>query len=217
MTDTQFNMLSDKKAALSKRLSDYQQKTLRYMNDIGAPNHPKRWTVSNAEPENAELGLPSSYSTDTIQDAGLGSMATLEISMRRATCDDALQSLRNLLGVKAITLKYMKKNLSGEHAITRAESKLKEHNKKISAVQWRYNNSRNALFRLGAPQADLTFYQEVTRDDLVYLKVYLDEESGKVGDGFRSIPWLWRASKVSSDDEEWQISGIVLIACPGKC
>jgi hypothetical protein len=187
------------------------------MNNIGAPDHPDRRQVSNAEPKNAELGLPSSYSTNKIQQAGLGSMVDLEIALRRATCDDALQSLRNLLGVKAITLKYMKKNLLGEHAITRAESKLKEHNKKISAVQWRYNNSQGALFRLGAPQVDLDFYQQVTRDDLVYLKVYLEEESGKVGDGFRSIPWLWRTSKVPSDDDEWQISGMIMVNCLGKC
>lgn len=212
MTDTQFNSLTDKKAGLQTKVANHQQQALGYMGDTSAPDHPDRRKVPNAEPEHAELGLPSSYTAKAIHSGGLTSMAELEYSMRCATCDDALQCLRNLLGAKAITLKFIRKNLSGEHAITKSESKLREHNKKIAAVQWRYNNSRAALLRIGMSEGDDNIYQPITQDDLKYLKVYLEEESGKVGEGFRNIPWLWRTSR-SADEEEWQVAGAVYLPC----
>jgi hypothetical protein len=206
MTDTQQNLLSTKKSALLTKLQLHLEEARSYLGAVGNPDHPERRKVVNAEPENAELGLPSSYLNSTLKECGLLSLSELEIRLRRATCDDTLQGLRNLLGVKAITLKYKKKNLRGEIATTRAENKLKEHNKKISFVQWQYNNSLDALIRLGLPAAELARYERVTQDDLKYLQVYLEEESGTLGEGTREIPWLWRSS-IGCDSDNWQVDG----------
>lgn len=199
-------MVNAKRTALSTNVAENRQQAQSYMSDIGAPDHPDRRRAPHSEPEHAEICLPSSYRSSSLVAAGLSSMVDLEIRLRQAICDDSLQMLRNLLGIKALTLKFVKGNLSVERAITRAEAKLKEHNKKIAAVQWRYNNSRNALIRLGSKDEDMKFYQEITPDDLKYLKVYLQEESGTLGEGSRSVSWLWRTSQQSNEDA-WQIAG----------
>lgn len=210
LTDQQSNTLAAKKSELLRKIKAHQQDAAMFMGEIGSPDHPDRRKVVNAEPEHTELGLPSSYLTDSLKEAGVFLMLDLEGELRKAACDDALQTLRNLLGVKALTLKFKKHNVRGEIKTTRAEAKLKEHNKKIAAIQWRYNNSRAALIRLGVDAHVLGKYQPITPGDLKYLKAYLDGESGKLGEGNREIPWLWRTS-ISADVDQWQIEGVKLI------
>lgn len=206
-TDQQLNTLSAKKSSLLKKIQAYKQDIAQFMGSrISHPDHPDRRKVVNAEPEHTELGLPSSYLSGSLSSAGLSSMPQLELVLRRAVCDDAIQSLRGLLGVKAATLKFKNANVRGEIKTTRAEARLKEHNKKIAAVQWRYNNSRAALIRLGIDDTELEIYQQVTPNDLKYLKTYMDTESRKPGEGYREVPWLWKTS-VTGKSEDWQVEG----------
>lgn len=207
MSDEQSNTLSMNKSALLRTVTEHQDDRATYMGDIASPDHPDRRKARNAEPEQAELGLPSSYLVGSLKDAGLLSMVEVERNLRRSVCDDALHTLRELLGIKAVTLKFKNANIRGQIGTTRAEAKLKEHNKKIAAVQWRYNNSRAALVRLELPSPELDMYQKVSSDDLTYLKTYLEEESGKLGEGKREIPWLWRTS-ANRDSEQWQVDGM---------
>lgn len=179
-----------------------------YMGDIGTVDHPKRRKPKNSEPEHSELGLPSSYSPSTLVDKGLLSMAELEVRPQKAMCDDALQMLWNLLGAKAAQLKFVKGKgkVSGKRTVTKSQAKLNEHNQKIAAVQWHCNNLQSALICLGVPEEEMTFYQVITPDDLKYLKVYLQDESGALGEGSRTVPCLWRTSRVANEDK-WQVEG----------
>lgn len=175
------------------------------MPEIGEPDHPSRRQTQNIDPEYGELNLPSSFNIATIKAAGLSSVAELEKELRRGMCNDELVTVRNLLGAKALALKYKKNRIRGNNNVTRAEVALQNQSNQVARAQWRYNNSRNALFRLGISPTDSTTYLEMSRDDLKTLGSYLENDSLGVGQGYVSIPWIWRTSAVEGDD--WQVMG----------
>lgn len=176
------------------------------MAGIGEADHPSRRQTHDTEPEFAEIGLPSSYTAETIAAAGLTSLAAAEKRLRRATCNDALATARNQLGAKALELKYKKANVRGDGATTRSEATLQEHSEKIARSQWRYNNSRNALIRLGMSSTDSTKYLEMTSSDLKTLKSYLENDSQELGQGYATISWIWRSSAIPTPG--WQVIGV---------
>ena len=177
------------------------------MAGLGEPDHPTRRLPTSFSPEFAELGLPSSYLRGSLEASALLKMSDLEAELRRAVCNDALKSLRTLLGAKAIALKWKRKNTSGEVQTTRAVAALKIHEEKVERARWRYNNSRDGLMRLGDKESDIKTYQELKKGDLKNLKDYLEEESPALGQGYRSIPWLWRTAAIANE-EEWQLEGM---------
>jgi hypothetical protein len=178
------------------------------MADCPEPDHPDVQREVDADPENAELGLPSSYRPESLQEAGLSKLAELEADLRRALCNDTLENVRELLGAKALSIKFKNENLRGEKRTTRAEEGLAVHTEKIYKAQWRYNNSREALIRLGATDKDLEIYRRLNRSDLRYLNDYISTDSVSLGQGHVTLPWLWtRRTEKFSVEEDWQSEG----------
>lgn len=203
------NDINDRRKSLRERVDAHHMLRVMFMGSAPAPDHPKRSPVLSPDPEHSELGLPSSYLMSSLTACCYQQLAKQEAKLRRAVCNDSLQVVKNLLGAKALALKHKRKNLRGEGATTRAESALRDQNEKVSRAQWRYNHSRTALLRLSAAESDHTTYLELKRDDLKILKSYLEDDSRGLGQGYQSIPWLWR-TRASSNDEEWQVEGKVL-------
>ncbi|KAG8712931.1 hypothetical protein FRC08_013919 [Ceratobasidium sp. 394] len=194
---------------LRDRFAQHQKRRPQYMTTLAdqEPDHPDCPMPVDGEPEHSELGLPSSFRQESIQTAGLVSLASLERDLRCAMCDDALDSLRRLLGVRAYALKYKDQHIRGEAATTRAQASLRAHSAKISKARWRYKNSRAALIRLGADATVLLRYQEITDPDLKSLKSYIEDTSRGVGQGYTSIPWIWMNHSDLNVDE-WQINAL---------
>lgn len=176
------------------------------MGDIGPPDHAGRPEVVVSDPEHAELGLPSSYARDTLGEHSLLGLADIELQLRRARCNDALEAIKNLLGAKTAMLKFKQANLRGERATTRAEAALREHAEQLSRVQSRYNTSRAALLRLSQDSSDVSTYQYLKKEDLKQLNSYLGEGSQALGQGYQEISWIWR-SIAAPNQEEWQVEG----------
>ncbi|KAG9075323.1 hypothetical protein FS749_013019, partial [Ceratobasidium sp. UAMH 11750] len=204
-TIRQLDAFDAKRKKLNELIITYRQTHECYMANCPEPDHPAVRKAVDADPENAELGLPSSYLPETLNAAGLGEFIDLEADLRRGICSDELETSRELLGVKALTIKFKDANIRGEKRTTRAEAQLTAHQEKIYKAQWRYNNSRDALIRLGASDEDLRIYQRLERTDLKYLKEYISGESTGIGQGHVRLPWLWsqRTEKFSSE-EAWQ-------------
>lgn len=197
-----------KRKSLNERILSYRQDREVYMVDCPEPDHPDIQRPVDADPENAELGLPSSYCPEIIQEAGLSKFAELEADLRRAVCHDTLENVRELLGARALSINFKNANLRGEKRTTRAEEVLAAHTEKIHKAQWQYNNSREALLRLGATEEDLKIYRRLNRSDLKYLKDYISTDSVSLGQGHVSLPWLWtRRTESFSNEEEWQSEG----------
>ncbi|KAG8723585.1 hypothetical protein FRC09_002677, partial [Ceratobasidium sp. 395] len=200
----QKELFDDKCKALNERIILFREKRGKYMGQCEEPDHPDHQPAESTNPEDAELGLPSAYLQTTVNSAGLKKLAELEGNIRRADCNDTLDRIRNLLGAKASTLKYKYKNLEGHTQSTRAEAALRTHGENIRKEQWRYNNSRSALLRLGADEGDLNVYQKLQDSDLKYLKDYSEGESVKLGQKEVQMPWIWLArSDLYKDDSTW--------------
>jgi hypothetical protein len=170
------------------------------------PDHPDCLPPVDDEPEHSELGLPSSFKSESVKTAGLSSLAELEFDLRRAMCDDALDSIRRLLGIRAYALKHKEQHIRGQVATTRAAACLQAHSAKISKARWRYDNSRAAMLRLGGDATILARYKAITTEDLKSLKSYLEDDSRGVGQGYTALPWIWRNYNGLNVDE-WQVNG----------
>ncbi|KAG9125670.1 hypothetical protein FRC07_006686 [Ceratobasidium sp. 392] len=204
-TRRQKESFDDKCKALNGRIILFREGREKYMGYCEEPNHPDIRPSSGSNPEDAELGLPSSYSPDTLEQTGLAKLAELESAVRRADCNDTLDRVRDLLGAKALTLKFKNQNIRGEVRTTRAESALRDHTEKIHKEQWRYNNSRAALIRLGATTEDLAVYQYLEDKHLKYLKDISQVESRALGQGKAQVPsWIWLGrSEIFKNEDKW--------------
>ncbi|KAG8695943.1 hypothetical protein FRC11_001090 [Ceratobasidium sp. 423] len=120
-------------------------------------------------------------------------------------CRDALESLRELLGSKAFALNHKSQQVRGQGATTRARSAIQAQSEKIQKARWRYNNSRDALIRLGDIKDDDEVFKVITDNDLRTLKSYIEETSRGVGQGHAVISWIWRNTVVRNDGE-WEIN-----------
>ncbi|KAG9092290.1 hypothetical protein FRC06_000161 [Ceratobasidium sp. 370] len=159
-------------------------------------------TSSNLE--DAELGLPCSYCPETIRSLGLGKLVELEADLRRADCNDKLDRVHDLLGAKALTIKFKNENIRGEIQTTKAEAALQAHTDKIHNEQWLYNNSRNTLIRLGATSEDLKIHRRLKNTDLKYLKDFSEKDSRAPGQGYMAVPLIWmRRSEIFADENSW--------------
>ncbi|KAG8712927.1 hypothetical protein FRC09_019313 [Ceratobasidium sp. 395] len=197
----QKELFDDKCKALNERIILFREKRAKYMGQCEEPDHPDHQSAASTNPEDAELGLPSAYSKATVHSAGLEKLGELEADIRCADCNDTLDRIRDLLGAKAVTLKYKHKN---HVKVTRAEAALQTHGENIRKEQWRYNNSRSALIRLGADEGDLNVYQKLQDSDLKYLKDFSEGESIKLGQKEVTIPWIWAGrSDIYKDEDTW--------------
>ncbi|QRV77073.1 hypothetical protein RhiJN_05088 [Ceratobasidium sp. AG-Ba] len=203
-TRRQKEQFDAKQKALNERILLFREERDKYMGDYEEPDHPSLNIMNTSEPEDAQLGLPSSYSRQTMQQRKLERLVDLEADIRRADCHDTLDRVRELLGAKALMVKIKKANTRGVAAITRAESKLRAQTEKVQKEQWRYNHSRDALIRLGATEADLKIYQKLADVDLRYLKDYSENDSRGLGQGYASPSWIWTGrSELFKDESTW--------------
>ncbi|KAG8723743.1 hypothetical protein FRC09_001950 [Ceratobasidium sp. 395] len=208
-TPRQADSINKQRLSLRDQLVEHHKRQSQYMGTLAdeEPDHPDQTTPADDEPEHSVLGLPSSYLRDTLLAADLGSLGDLELELRLPMCNDALESIRQLLGAKAFALKYKQRHVRGEMATTRSEAGLRAHSAKILKARWRYDNSRGALLRLNPSTPGLQTYQEITNDDLKTLQSLLEGNSRGVGQGYRSIPWIWRSGPNQNNDQ-WQLRAL---------
>ncbi|KAG9094870.1 hypothetical protein FRC07_011189, partial [Ceratobasidium sp. 392] len=206
-TPRQHNVINGRRKNLINLVAAHRQERERYLGTLGDPDHPQRPRVQSSDIEFAELGLPSAYESASLTTVNCLQPPRSEARLRRATCDETLRVVRNLLGAKSLTIRYKRKNLTGEGATTRAEGELKTLQEKVERARRRYNRSRDALLRLDLLGADHTTYLALELDHLTMLSDYLDNESGTIGEGTRAISWIWRSQAVSND-EDWMIDAL---------
>ncbi|KAG8698163.1 hypothetical protein FRC08_006096 [Ceratobasidium sp. 394] len=209
-TPRQANTINSKRIAIRDRVEAFMEKRPLYMPDVDEPDcacilefvgEDGEWTDA------IDLGLPSSYLQSTLANAGLATFGELEKKLRRGMCKDSVESVKRLLGGKAAAIKYKSTQLSGQIAVTRAESTIRAHTTKIHKACWRYNNSRDALLRLGPTEDDLNIYKVLKHEDLKPLKTYFEDYAQNVGHGVSSMSWIWK-STVAPNKGDWEIEAL---------
>ncbi|QRV85335.1 elongator complex protein 1 [Ceratobasidium sp. AG-Ba] len=209
-TSRQAELLNSKRLALRDRIDHFTQKRALHMLEIGEADRPRPLQFVGEDGEWAEpieLGLPSSYEPSTLAAAGLSKLADIERKLRRGTCTDALESVKRLLGGKAAAIKFKNLHISGQVAITRAESAIQKHTAKILKARKRYLNSRQALLQLEPTEVDLDQYRDLEISDLKPLKTYFEEYAQTTGHGKTSMSWIWRSAAAPNKDD-WEIDSL---------
>ncbi|KAG9085635.1 hypothetical protein FS749_004267 [Ceratobasidium sp. UAMH 11750] len=206
-TPRQASTLNTQRMAFRDRVLVHQKRRTYYMPGLDPPDHPEYEPPRDEDLENVEIVLPSSYSPETIEVAGLSSLANSELGLREGACGDSVESTKQLLGAKSLAINHKKRHVRGEMATTRSEAVIRRHGERISKAQWRYENSRKAIIRLGAPQPVQDKYPELKKSDLVPLQSYMEDVSRGVGQGHVSAPWIWR-SQVAPNVDDWVVEAL---------
>lgn len=179
------------------------------MMDVVEPDAPRFliFYEEDAEGEGVDLGMPSSYKPGTVESSGISSLAELERELRRAMCNEALESVKRLLGAKARTIKNKKQHVRGQVATTRAEAAIRAQHEKVLQARWRYANSYEALGHLGFSESDQKNYEALDESHLVPLKTYFQQYATTVGHGRgTNMSWIWRTGAVPNVDK-WEVQG----------
>ncbi|CAE6424075.1 unnamed protein product [Rhizoctonia solani] len=199
--------LNTKRLALRDRVDKFLKQREYYMSDLTHPDLDKPLRLQmfyeeDAEGEGVDLGMPSSYGPDTIEAAGLSSMANLEQELRRGMCNESLASVKRLLRARAKGFQDKHRHVRGREQTTRAEAGFRAQMKQIKKAGWRYTNSYEALKQLGLSETDKKYYKDLLETDLVSLKSYYGGQADrKKGEKKSTMSWIWRTRAAPNTDE----------------
>ncbi|KDN33713.1 hypothetical protein RSAG8_13193, partial [Rhizoctonia solani AG-8 WAC10335] len=194
--------------ALCDRVDTFITQRDYYMTDIGESDLDKpRLQVfyqEGSRGEGIDLGMPSSYSPEAIEAAGLPSMADLEKELRRGMCKESLASVKRLLRAKAKGFQHKRRHVRGREKTTRAEAGFQTQMKQVRKAAWRYSNSYEALKQLGLSESDKRDYEDLDEEtDLASLKSHYEAYANRTkGEKKPIIPWIWRTRAAPNADEE---------------
>jgi hypothetical protein len=161
--------------------------------------------VDSATPEEAQLQLPSAFTTELRQSLGLTQLAIIEYQLREGQAHDALQALRQVIQEFNYNLLDKKNNVHGIAATLRSESFLRvlTSDKQIAART--YRRSRNAMLSLGLSETD-SHWRELRDDELWGKNVSVVRS---MGDSKRRDPWFWHVvaprGLSKEKEEEWSL------------
>lgn len=193
---------------------------------------------STAEPEKIKLLLPSDLrDKDSRLAACVSGVVDAELRLREAETQDALQDLRQYLRARTATNRFKTKNTTGQVANTRAQGVQRQVDLRIHTNKLRYRYSRNALFRLKGHgpwedslrvllDADVRGVNEraLNREELRNQEMLRDmgrlnelapggvasEGVAVVGEGHRTLSWIWYFSGRAETEERVINEGICI-------
>lgn len=213
--------LNNKRLTLRARIDKFLTRSKIFMPDLAEPDLDKpRLQIFHEEgdkDEGVDLGMPSSYRQDTIEDAGLSSMADLERELRRGMCNESLVAVKRLLRARAKGFSDKRRHIRGREQTTRAEAGFRAQMKRIRKAAWRYSNSYEALKQLGLSESDKTDYNDLVDADLVSLKSHYDAHANrKRGEKRPRMSWIWR-TKAAPNTEEGDAEGSFFMLTSLRC
>lgn len=138
-------------------------------------------------PEHAVIFLPSQMNQMERQRCGLVEMGNQEAALRIGQMNDALHSLRMVLGEKSLMLRTSVRNAHSQKQVTRAWGDVNRLEAQVQRYCNAYERAWKALATLGVLDSR---YPEITRDDL---KMPGDiTEENRIGQRSDSLAWFWR-------------------------
>ncbi len=122
---------------------------LQIQTDYGV--NPAAVWLSNPNPEDVELWLPSRLSDSQRKSACVSGLADMELHFRTAQCSSSLDGLRRALRVKTRMIYFKNKNIRGQREGTRSRAIIdRVHKRAIRFVQ-KYRSARQAKMDLEGP------------------------------------------------------------------
>ena len=151
-------------------------------------------------PEQLALHLPSTLPTLDGLPPELLQLARKELEIRKGHGNDALHSLRLLLGKKSFQFRERLRPAVGKVQKTRAWAAIRAVNMEISHYARVYAVNRSAMIHLGITQAELAdTYPELLPQDLVTSTAIL--QPNLPGQSSQRLSWIWTHHLPSTDDD----------------
>lgn len=153
-------------------------------------------------PEDAVIFLPSQMKRAERERCGLVDMGHQEAALRIGQMNDALHSLRMVLGEKSLMLRTSVCNAQSQRQITRAWGNVNRLEAQVQQYCKVYEQAQQALSSL--EELD-PHYQEITRGDL---KMPGDiTEENRTGQRSDSLAWFWRLAADVNKSEGSHLEG----------
>lgn len=160
-----------------------------------------------AHPEDAPLGLPSSYDKKQRKKHGLLGLAQLELKIREGLAHDLISSVKYELRRRYMLqgmLIQKKAAVTSVERVTRQNAKIKTSSARIDQLAEQYRLNRETMIELGMSPNNRTF-REMKEGDLTYKDA---AKTAQTGQGYTRLGWLWtHESGVEGDDPEWCKAG----------
>ncbi|TDL16540.1 hypothetical protein BD410DRAFT_816721 [Rickenella mellea] len=206
-TATSSANLQERRNALRRRIEAWRNIQSVYMPGVvragsapdGTEDDENGNDESNVKVEDFELWLPSRV--PELRDTGcLQGLHDMELRLRLAQADDALNQLRHQLRIHSRLRDYKRiQVLPGQRVNTRARNLINRFHQKSLRCAERYRDARSALLALH-PNGDWqTRFQQLKPDD-IRGPGHGDEDNtvgrqgaygSGVGDGFHELSWIW--------------------------
>lgn len=175
-----------------------------------------RPSTNAAHPENFKLWLPSEVAAP-LRRLCVSGVAEKEWQLRRGQLGDTLAQIRRSLCVHTHLTKYKKKNVRGQRPNTRHNALIDTNSRRTRRHANAYNHARKAMLALdpGRDNWQQDFLPLLDSDIVpLYVAIYSDDDPKtsrksqkdrrtnmtNVAEGHRTVPWIWRASGILSDD-----------------
>lgn len=150
------------------------------------------------DPLDDAVVLPSSYTPEEREAFQLQSLASVEITLRVASCHETLEKLRGGLGVRSFLTRHGTKT-NGIDEGTRAQAVLTRAERVVKQWAFLYRHSWKCLEQLGATSSQLGTLRVLEQADLVMLSSWLEDEAYK--NKHCVLPWIWTTALHPVDNE----------------
>ena len=213
-----------RRAALLRQIGHFRQVQAVYMINIEDVVSQRSQNPAT-EAEDIRLFLPSRLHPTVRTSSCTNNIAIIEEQLREAQCHDALAKLRTYLHTRAHFIKHRNTNIRGQRANTRAKTLVDALSSKVARVAEKYRAARAALLALrgaGSWERELQPLQSkdirgptaMTSGDIddandnigsnghVRSKKQLEALRRGLGEGYRTMSWIWACGTIASGDEE---------------
>ena len=133
------------------------------------------------------IALPSDYKREIWQRPAMSTAVQIEMQLRRAQANDALEDLRTQL-ITATSFRHNNRHVTGNAAVTRAKAAAGRKMDAVRASAEVYRRARRAMVALDMPEDDNT-YRKLQTDDLRAFAISVADQQR--GDSRKAPSWIW--------------------------
>lgn len=146
-------------------------------------------TITESLPEERQIMLPSVLGHLKCVELGHIKLAQKELKLREGQANDALHSIRMVIGEKSFRFRKQLRNATSKTQKTRSWDFIHNANYKLTQHRLIYSQARRAMIALNAPPEMLEKYQVLKPEDVRTSTAIQDPNA--MGQRNNSLPWIW--------------------------
>ncbi|KIJ89975.1 hypothetical protein K443DRAFT_55668, partial [Laccaria amethystina LaAM-08-1] len=170
------------------------------------------------------LWLPSALPDDHMLHNCRANLVAIETKLRQAQCYDTLEKIRSLQRGRLSFIGFRNRNIRGQNPNTRASETIARVEMKCMALAVKYREARAALFKLIGPGAWENELRELSHKDLTTpdgTEISIEDPNDvigpdgrqvskkkrliierRLGEGYRSVSWIWMRAPATGDESD---------------